>query len=385
MALGAQKMENAPTRRAADLSVLDLAWCMPQRAKVLKTIHFSRRGAVMIHTAGELAEYLGAKIHGDAQAQVSGVASPESAKPEDLIYADSPRQAERAVASAARCVIAETGTNLPGKTILEAENPKLAFAKAAVWLLPRPPLRPEIHPSAIVAATARLAPNIRVGPYVVIEDEVEIGTGTNVEAFCFLGRGAHVGENCWLHPRVTLYAGAKLADRVEVHTGAVVGGDGFGYVFGDGHHLKFPQIGSVEIGDDVEIGCNTTIDRGSLEATQIGTGVKIDNLVQIAHNVRVGRNTVVAAQVGVSGSCTIGAQVLIGGQVGVAPHCTLEDDAIIGAQAGIPSGKTIRRGQTVWGTPARPFARFKEQYGWMSRLPELAERVRKLEQAKTGE
>jgi UDP-3-O-[3-hydroxymyristoyl] glucosamine N-acyltransferase len=339
----------------------------------------------MIHTAGELAEYLSAKIHGDAEAPIAGVASPESAKPEDLIYADSPRQLERATGSAARCVLAAPGTNASGKTVLEVESPKLAFAKAAAWLLPRPPLRPEIHPTAIVAATARLAPNIRVGPYVVVEDEVEIGTGTNVEAFCFLGRGARVGEHCWLHPRVTLYAGARLADRVEVHTGAVIGGDGFGYVFGDGFHIKFPQIGSVEIGDDVEIGCNSAIDRGSLEATQIGAGVKIDNLVQVAHNVRIGKNSVVAAQVGISGSCTIGAQVMVGGQVGIAPHCTLEDDAIIGAQAGIPSGKTIRRGQTVWGTPARPFARFKEQYGWLSRLPELAERVRKLEQAKTGE
>jgi UDP-3-O-[3-hydroxymyristoyl] glucosamine N-acyltransferase len=339
----------------------------------------------MIHTAGEVAEHLSAEILGDARTPISGVANPEGAKSEDLIYADSPRHLERAAASAARCVLAEPGTVLPGKTILEIENPKLAFAKAAAWLLPRPPLRPEIHPTAIVSATAQLAPNIRVGPYVVIEDEVEIGTGTAVDAFCFLGRSARVGENCWLHPRVTLYARARLADRVEVHSGAVIGGDGFGYVFGDDRHIKFPQIGSVEIGNDVEIGCNTTIDRGSLDATQIGNGVKIDNLVQVAHNVRIGRNTVVAAQVGISGSCTVGTQVLIGGQVGIAPHCTLEDDAIIGAQAGIPSNKTIRRGQTVWGTPARPFARFKEQYGWLSRLPELAERVRKLEEEKAVE
>jgi UDP-3-O-[3-hydroxymyristoyl] glucosamine N-acyltransferase len=339
----------------------------------------------MAHTAGELAEYLRAKIHGDAHMPVSGVASPESARPEDLIYVDSPRHAERAGASAARCVLAATGAILSGKTMLEVENPKLAFAKAAAWLIPRPPLRPEIHPTAIVSATARLAPNIRIGPYVVIEDNVEIGTGTAVDAFCFLGRGAQVGADCRLHPRVTLYAGARLGDQVEVHSGAVIGGDGFGYVFGDGRHIKFPQIGSVEIGDDVEIGCNTTIDRGSLEATQIGTGVKIDNLVQVAHNVQIGRNTVVAAQVGISGSCTVGNQVMIGGQVGIAPHCTLEDDAIIGAQAGIPTGKTIRRGQTIWGTPARPFARFKEQYGWLTRLPELAERIRKLETAKAGE
>ena len=339
----------------------------------------------MAHTAGELAEYLRAKIHGDAHAPVVGVASPESAKPEDVIYVDSARQVARAEASAARCAIAGAGTTVAGKTVLEVENPKLAFAKAAAWLLPKATLHPEIHPTAIVAATARLAPNIRVGPYVVIEAEVEIGTGTAVDAFCFLGRGAHVGADCRLHPRVTLYAGARLGNAVEVHSGAVIGGDGFGYVFGQGQHFKFPQIGSVEIGDDVEIGCNTTIDRGSLEATQIASGVKIDNLVQVAHNVRIGTNSVVAAQVGISGSCTIGAQVMIGGQVGIAPHCTLEDDSVIGAQAGIPSNKTIRRGQTVWGTPARPFARFKEQYGWLSRLPELAERVRKLERAKAVE
>src|SRR6202161_1922987 len=336
-------------------------------------------------TASELAAFLGANLVGDANSIVSGVALPESAKPSDLIYVDSARHLLRAEGSAAQCVLAPEGLLLKNKTILVVDNPKLAFAKASARLLPIYSPIPGIHASAIVASSARLRPNVFVGPYVVIEDEVEIGEGSIVEAFCFLGRGSSIGEKCRLHPRVTLYSGAKLAARVEVHSGAVIGSDGFGYVFGDGQHIKFPQIGGVEIGDDVEVGCNTTIDRGSLAATQIGKGVKIDNLVQVAHNVRVGSNTVIAAQVGISGSCTIGAQVLVGGQVGIAPHCTLEDDAIIGAQAGIPSGKTIRRGQTVWGTPARPFARFKEQYGWLSRLPELAERVRKLEQGKRGE
>ena len=241
-------------------------------------------------------------------------------------------------------------------------------------------MRPEIHPTAIVADTARLAPNIRVGPYVVIEDEVEIGSGTSVDAFCFLGRGARVGQNCWLHPRVTLYAGAQLKDRVEVHSGVVIGGDGFGYVFDGKQHIKFPQIGGVEIGDDVEIGCNSTIDRGSLDQTRIATGVKIDNLVQVAHNVQIGENSVVAAQTGISGSSRLGVGVIVGGQVGIADHCTLEDGSIIGAQAGIPTGKVIRHGQTVWGTPARPIERFKEQYGWFSRLPELARRISKLEE-----
>jgi UDP-3-O-[3-hydroxymyristoyl] glucosamine N-acyltransferase len=183
---------------------------------------------------------------------------------------------------------------------------------------------------------------------------------------------------------VTLYAGARIKDRVEVHSGAVIGGDGFGYVFGEGHHIKFPQIGQIEVGDDVEIGCNSTVDRGSLDSTHIGSGVKIDNLVQIGHNVRIGANSIVAAQVGISGSSLIGENVLIGGQVGIADHCTVEDEAILGAQAGIPTGKTIRRGQMVWGTPARPIERFKEQFGWISRLPSLGARIRKLEDAAKG-
>lgn len=183
---------------------------------------------------------------------------------------------------------------------------------------------------------------------------------------------------------MTLYAGAKLGDRVEVHSGAVIGADGFGYVFGEGRHWKFPQAGSVEVGDDVEIGANSAIDRGSLETTQVGNGVKIDNLVQVAHNVQIGEHSVLAAQTGVSGSSTLGKNVILGGQVGVADHCTLEDGAVVGAQAGIPTGKTIHGGEVVWGTPARSLEKFKRQYAWFARLPELAERVRKLELRSPG-
>ena len=331
-------------------------------------------------TAGDLAKYLGAELHGDASEQVSGVASPEGARGEDLIYVDSLRHMERAAKSAARCVIAGRGARIARKTVLEVGEPKLAFAKAAALLTKEPGPHGGVHPTAILAPTTKVAPSAFVGPYVVIEDEVSIGGGTVVEAFCFLGRGAHVGENCRLHPRVTLYAGGKLGDRVEVHAGAVIGADGFGYVFGEGRHWKFPQVGRVEIGDDVEIGANTTIDRGSLETTQIGAGVKIDNLVQVAHNVKIGEYSVVAAQTGISGSSRLGKGVIVGGQVGIADHCTLEDGAIAGAQAGIPTGKTIRAGQTVWGTPARPIERFKDLYALYSRLPDFFDRLRKLEQ-----
>jgi UDP-3-O-[3-hydroxymyristoyl] glucosamine N-acyltransferase len=334
----------------------------------------------MTHTAEEIANYLGAEIEGDARAPISGLASPERAAVEDIVYLDSPRFEDRVAKSAARCVLAARGTRLAGKTIIEVEDPKLAFAKVGALLAPRKVPVPGIHPTAIVPPSANLGENVTVGPYVVVEERVTVGRQTVIEAFCFVGRDAQIGENCWLHPRVTLYAGARLGNRVEIHSGVVIGGDGFGFVFGEGRHWKFPQVGTLEIGDDVEIGCNSAIDRGSLETTKIGLGVKIDNLVQIAHNVQIGEHTVVAAQTGVSGSSRIGKQVLVGGQVGIADHCTVEDGAILGAQAGIPTGKTIRGGQTVWGTPARPLNRFKQQYALFARLPEFAERIREVEQ-----
>jgi UDP-3-O-[3-hydroxymyristoyl] glucosamine N-acyltransferase len=333
-------------------------------------------------TAGELAKFLGTTIVGDGQLALSGVAMPENARTEDLIYVDSPRHQKRAEDSAARCVLAPAGLQLKGKTMLFAENPKFAFAKASARLLPKFAPTPGIHPTAIVASSARLGLNVFVGPYVVIEEEVEIGAGSIVEAFCFLGRGSAIGEKCRLHPRVTLYANARLGEDVEIHSGVVIGSDGFGYVFGDGRHWKFPQIGTVEIGDNVEIGCNTTIDRGSLGATRIAADVKIDNLVQVGHNVSVGEHSILVSQTGISGSSFLGVGVILGGQVGLGDHCNLEDGVIVGAQGGVLPGKTIRRGETVWGTPARPLERFKKQYAALARLPKLIERVENLEEGK---
>ena len=338
----------------------------------------------MIRTAGEIAQYIGARLEGEPDTPVIGVSSPESAGPRHLIYVDAPQHLERAVGSAARCVIVTPEMRLPEKTLLRAANPKLAYAKAAAWLVPAPPIVQGMHSTAIVAATARLGRGVAVGPYAVIEDEVEIGANCEIGAFCFLGRSARLGENCRLYPRVTLYPGVRLGNRVVVHSGVVIGSDGFGYVFGEGKHWKFPQLGTVEISDDVEIGANTAIDRGALDATRIGADVKIDNLVQVGHNVTIGEHTVIAGQAGIGGSSVVGKKVVLAGQVGIADHCQIQDGAVVGAQAGVTSGKTIRMGQVVWGLPARPIEKVKQQYAWVARLPELAERVRKLE-AKAGE
>ena len=333
----------------------------------------------MIRTAGELAEYLGVRLEGDPTAEISGVASPERAGKTDLIYVDSRKHLDRAAESKATCMLAAPGLRLEGKTTIETDNPKLAFVKSAEWLLPKFEAEANIHGTAILGANAVLGADVSVGPYVVIEDDVVIGDQTKIDAFCFLGRGARVGQRCRLHPRVTLYSGARLGDRVEVHAGTVIGGDGFGYVFGEGRHWKFPQMGNVEVGSDAEIGCNTTVDRGSLGETRIGLGVKIDNLVQVAHNVQIGDHSVLAAQVGISGSSVLGDYVTAGGQAGMADHCVIEDRATVGAQAGVLPGKRIRTGETVWGTPARKLEKFKQQYARFSHLQDLAERIRELE------
>jgi UDP-3-O-[3-hydroxymyristoyl] glucosamine N-acyltransferase len=331
-------------------------------------------------TAGDLAKFLGCPLRGENALPLKGVASPEAADRDDLVYLDSSRHLERVTQSAACCVITSPDVLIAGKTAIITARPKLAFARAAAWLVPPSAIALGIHPTAVIAESARLGRGTAVGPFAVIEGEVEIGEETQIGAFCFLGRGTQLGRTCRLYPRVTLYAGVKIGSNVIVHSGSVLGCDGFGYVTDEDKHWKFPQAGALEIDDDVEIGANVTIARGSLGLTRLAPQVKLDNLVHLAHNVQVGERTLVAAQTGIAGSSIIGRDVLIGGQVGIADHCRLEAGCSAGGQAGIPSGKIIRRGQTVWGTPARPIKQFKEQYAWFARLPELAERVRKLEE-----
>jgi UDP-3-O-[3-hydroxymyristoyl] glucosamine N-acyltransferase len=329
-------------------------------------------------TAGELAKYLGATIEGDSALVISGVASPESAEPSDLIYLESERHLARALESRAKCALVPQQITLHGKTSLQVRAPKLAFAKAAGWLMPQGPLAEGIHNMALISPQARVGGSAAIGPYTVIESGVDIGEDVQIGAHCYLGKDCILGRGCRLHPHVTLYQGVRLGARVVIHSGTVIGADGFGYVFGEGRHWKFPQVGSVEIEEDVEIGANVTIDRGSLGKTVIGRGTKIDNLVHIAHNVSIGEHTVIAAQTGISGSCSIGANVAMGGQVGLGDHCLIQDGAVLGGQAGVLPGKVIRKGQTVWGTPARTLESFKKQYAQISRLPDLWERLKKL-------
>ncbi len=326
----------------------------------------------------DIAKLLGGQLTGDAAREIRGVAGLENAGPEDLTFAEGERALSQAAQSRAGCILVPERASIEGRTTIAVANPKLALIRAAEALCPAPALATGIHPTAVIAPDARLAPGVGVGPHAVVERGASVGAGTRLGAGVFLGVGAQIGAGCVIYPRVTIYAGARIGDRVILHSGVVIGSDGFGYVFAEGRHHKFPQLGQVIIEDDVEIGSNSTVDRGSLGVTVVGQGTKIDNLVQIAHNVKIGRHCVIAAQTGISGSCEIGDYVVMGGQVGMGDHARVEDHAVLGGGAGILPGKIVRKGQTVWGRPARPLAEFKRMYAHFANLPSLAQKVKEI-------
>lgn len=323
-------------------------------------------------TAQTIAQRLEGRLIGDPRTLVTGVASLESAREGSLIYVDSPKLLVKAEASRAACLLVGRDVLLAGKTAIQVRHPKRAFSEAVRWFHPPESFQPGIHPTAVISPEAHLDDEVSIAPYVIIERGARVGRKTRIGASCYLGEHVALGEECCLYPNVTIYARVRLGARVIVHSGTVIGSDGFGYVFDEGRYWKFPQIGDVVIGDDVELGSNVSVDRGALDSTIIGRGTKIDNLVQIGHNVRIGEDCVIAAETGISGSCLIGNRVVIGGQVGLGDHVVIENEAVLHSQAGVLTGKRIRRGQAVWGTPARPLAEFKKLYAHFGRLDRLA-------------
>jgi UDP-3-O-[3-hydroxymyristoyl] glucosamine N-acyltransferase len=317
----------------------------------------------------ELARRLKAEHTGEAS--LTGVASVASARSSDLVYAGDEKHLADALKSQAGAVIAgDFARDVTfKKPHIVAQNPKLAFARAAN-LLHSGEKPVGINPTAIVSPEAKLGKDVFVGPLCVIAGGV-IGDGTHIGARSTVAPDVEIGKHCKIHANVTIRSGTTLGDNVEVQSGTVLGSDGFGYVRDDetGHYEKFPQIGRLEIGDDVEIGANVTIDRGALDATVISRGVKIDNMVHIGHNVTVGENVVIAAQTGISGSVVIEKNVIIAGQVGIADHVRIEEGVILGAQCGVPSNKVIRgKGILFWGTPARPIREYLKELATVARL-----------------
>ncbi len=322
----------------------------------------------------DLAGKLGCHLLGDASIVVPHVSSLQSATGDSLVFVEEAQHFDAALGSSAAAVIvgdfaAGNFAASTSKPLLISAQPRLTFARAA-RLLRDPDRNRGIHPSAIVPASAEIGKNVAIGARANLGEHVKIGDETAIGAGAVIGDKVAIGSHCRLDANVIIYPGTTLGDRVIVKAGAVLGSEGFGYVRDSetGRYEQSPQIGRLVIEDDVEIGANSTIDRGALDETRIRRGTKIDNLVHIGHNVLIGENVVIAAQTGISGSAVVEDNVIIGGQVGIADHVRIEEGAILGAQSGIPTKKVIRgKGVVFWGTPARPIREYLRELAFLSR------------------
>jgi UDP-3-O-[3-hydroxymyristoyl] glucosamine N-acyltransferase len=334
----------------------------------------------MIRTTGEIAHLIGGELIGDGGLVVRGVASIEDAEEGDITFALNGRYLGSAYNSKATALIVSQDVDIEPKremALIKVQNPRLAFTRVLELFAPKSTPKPGIHPTAFIGEGSKRGKDVSIGAYVVIGDDTRIGDGVILYPHVYIGDRVEIGEGSIIHPHVTIYRMSKIGKRVIIHSGSVVGSDGFGYVKVDGEHLKIPQNGSVEIGDDVEIGANVTIDRATTGTTQIGSGTKIDNLVMIAHNVSIGKNCVIVAQTAIAGSAKIEDGVTIAGQVGVAGHLVVGSNTVVAARSVIT--KSIKSGQFVSGFPARPHPEEKRIKVARTKLPDLLKKVKELE------
>ncbi len=333
----------------------------------------------MTYTATQIAGFIGGQVIGDGSTLLHRFAPVNSAEPGDLTFAENEAFFEKAIQSAASAILIDSDISTCSKTCIRVPQARVGFAKALALFFPEPAFSPGIHPSAVVAPSSKIDSTAHVGPHCIVGERVEIGPRAVLQGLNFIGEDSAIGEDTRLFPNTTLYAGTRIGKRVRIHSGAVLGSDGFGYIFDAGAHLKIPQVGTVIIHDDVEIGANTTIDRGAMEPTVIGRGTKIDNLVQIAHNVVVGEHSIIVAQAGVAGSTKLGRYVILAGQVGVAGHLEIGDRVTVAAQSGVMHN--IPDGQKWLGSPAQPDRTAKRVILASLKLPEILQRIAKLERS----
>ncbi|MBP8259153.1 MAG: UDP-3-O-(3-hydroxymyristoyl)glucosamine N-acyltransferase [Verrucomicrobia bacterium] len=331
----------------------------------------------MTWTAQEIAAKLGGAVDGDGSVIITGIAPAHVAREGELTFAENEAYFSRAEQSAAAAILADGQWISGRKPVIRVANARLAFAQVLGLFHPEPPTAPGRHPTAWVDESARIDPTAWIGPYCVVGGEVAIGPRSVLHGANHVADGCQIGEDVHLYPHVVLYGRTQIGHRVRVHGGTVIGADGFGYVTDQGIHRKVPQVGTVLIQDDVEIGANVTIDRGTLGPTVIGKGTKIDNLVQIGHNVVVGEHCLVVAQVGIAGSTRLGNSVTLAGQVGVAGHLRIGDRVVVAAQSGVMHH--IPDGEKWLGAPACPDRQMKRQFIAIQQLPDLLRRFRELE------
>jgi UDP-3-O-[3-hydroxymyristoyl] glucosamine N-acyltransferase len=340
-------------------------------------------------TAADIAKLIDGEVVGNGQVKITGCAGLKEAKEGDLSFLANPKYEPLARESKASAIIVPRQTSLPGTVVIRVDQPSLGFARAINHFLKDAPalIEPGIHPTAIVASDATIGKNVAIGPYVVIEPKASIGDGTKIYAHSYVGHGTKIGSNTLIYSHVSLRENIMIGHNVIIHSGTVIGSDGYGYVTVDGKHMKIPQIGTVIVENDVEIGANVTIDRARFDRTVVGEGTKIDNLVHIAHNVIIGKHCLIVAQVGISGSTHIGNHVILAGQAGIVGHLTIGDGAVVAAQSGV--SKSIKAGMQVFGTPAQPLREAFKNNAHVQRLDhyvqlisDLKKRVDELEKLK---
>ena len=326
----------------------------------------------------QIASHLNSVCEGACDGEITGAATLESAGPREIAFVGNRKALLQASKSRAGCLL--VSDEFPaGRTLIRASDPRASFAIVIGLLYPPAPVTPGVHPTAVIDPSATIASTAAIGPHATIGAGVHIGERTSIGAGCTIGVGVRIGADCLLHSRVSLYDNVSVGDRAVLHSGCVLGADGFGFVRGPDGYQKFPQIGRVEIGNDVEIGANSCVDRAALGVTRIGDGVKLDNLVHIGHNCSIGRHVVIAAQTGLSGGVVVEDYAVIGGQVGIGDKARIESGAVLGSGCGLLTSKIVRKGQVVWGTPARPLKDHLEQLANLARLPELRKEVAEIE------
>ena len=336
----------------------------------------------MPFTTEEIARLVGGEVVGDSHAILKSFAPAERAQAGDLTFAENEDYFARGEQSAATAIIADQRFSSSKKILIRVPNARVAFAKALALFFPEPKFAAGIHPTTVVAKSAQIDPTAHIGPHCAVGERVKLGVNSVLQGGNFVGDDSKLGDDVNLFPSVTIYPRTEIGKRVRIHAGTVIGSDGFGYVLDNGVHRKVPQVGNVVIGDDVEIGANVTIDRGALGSTIIGKGTKIDNLVQIAHNVEIGEHCIVIAQAGISGSTKLGKYVILAGQVGLAGHLKIGNQVTVAAQSGVMHN--IPDGEKWFGYPAHPDKDAKRQIIAQRKLPELLKRVAALEKKLGG-
>ncbi|MBA3632234.1 MAG: UDP-3-O-(3-hydroxymyristoyl)glucosamine N-acyltransferase [Acidobacteria bacterium] len=325
----------------------------------------------------KIAEILNEKFVGEGETEIFGAASLENARTGEISFVEKAEFSESAQNTKASCLIIPENFNAPLPcSYFKVKNPKIAFAKIAE-ILHQPKKQSGIHSTAQIVKTAKIGKEVFIGAFSVIGENTEIGDNTQIFENVKIAENTKIGADCFIFPNVVIYENVSIGNNVKLHAGVVVGADGFGFVRDAERYIKFPQIGSVVIEDEVEIGANSCIDRGALGETRIGKGTKIDNLVQIGHNVQIGKRVVIAAQTGISGSTIIEDDCVIGGQVGFGDHATVKSGAIIGSKAGILPGKIVRQG-VWWGVPVQPLDEYKRQNAYVKSLPRMREEIKVL-------